>query len=123
MIQRPGRTHRCAPTNWFELFIIRLKMVVGANPCVRPLNRRLFPVRLSIGNMTFDSTPKDSRKGCPYYLFEMFIIHLYIVVGATVAGRQPFCRFATFPLSGEFPCGLPCTDVYSRPIVDRKHDV
>ena len=42
MIQRPGRTHRCAPTNWFELFIIHLYIVVG-----EPLAGSLAPAFIS----------------------------------------------------------------------------
>ena len=70
MIQRPGRTHRCAPTNWFELFIIRLKMVVGANPCVRPLNRRYFHVRLLIGQKRFGQRPRAHTRVRPYAIKE-----------------------------------------------------
>ena len=42
-------------------------------PVCSPLHRRCFHVRLSIGTQTFCSTPKDSRKGCPYTPKETYI--------------------------------------------------
>ena len=45
-----------------------IPLLGGRNPCGLPLHRRCFFVRLSIGIQTFYSTPKDSRKGCPYEL-------------------------------------------------------
>ena len=68
--------------------------MVVVEPLAGSLAPRLLPRPIAIGNKTFDSTPKDSRKGCPYNWFELFIIRLKMVVGAN-------------------PCVRPCTDVVS----------
>ena len=40
--------------------------MVVVEPLAGSLAPRLLPRPIAIGNKTFDSMPKDSRKGCPY---------------------------------------------------------
>ena len=69
------------------------------------VNQRCYHVRLLIGNKTFDSTPKDSRKGCPYgSKGKIDSKHYLDIVGESLAGS----------LAPAF---------VSRPIVDRKQNV
>ena len=62
-------------------------------PVCSPLHRRCFHVRLSIGTQTFCSTPKDSRKGCPYTPKETSIS--IFIVGESLEGSLGTDVFST----------------------------
>ena len=56
-------------------------------PFIAGVNLRCFSVRFLIGTQTLDSTPKDSRKGCPYgSKGEIDSEHHLDIVGEPLAG-------------------------------------
>ncbi len=79
--------------------------VVGACTRVRPRHKRHYHVRLLIGNMTYDSTPRAHTSVRPY---ELVLIVYYTFKNG--------CR-------GEPMCSPSAPTFISRPIVDRKHNV
>ena len=78
---------------------IFLSLIVGADPCVRPRdrNKTLYIIRVFVCwiKRSFIAIKSDC------------VINAVHVSQASVAGRQPFCRYATFPLTGEFHTGPP----------------
>ncbi len=60
----------------------------------------------NMGSIPVGVTKKKTRPKWACFLFAILKDSRTLWVRSTSVGRQPFCRYATFPLTGESPVGV-----------------